>query len=129
MDKQPKLQRIDMIFLRPFSIPTEYKHSIFIMDKNGKEIPDNTKIRIKYCRDKIQTYDIARLYYSDVKKEFNFHNNVRVNCERPNYNIIAHSCHLIIEIIEHKVNIPKENIKFKIKIDYWTNYWVEFWHP
>jgi hypothetical protein len=120
VNKYPKFQRIDMLFLKPFSIPIEYKHFLYICDKTGKEIPDDSKVRIRYCKDKIQTYDKARLYYSDVKRTnekngFNFNNIIKVNW---NY-------HFMIEIIEPKVDIDIKNIKFEIKV----NSWEDFWHP
>ena len=116
----PTCKIVDMLFLKPLTIPTNYNHSLFITDKTGKEISDDTKIKIKYCKDKIQTYDIAKLYYYDVKRTnknggFNFHNNIKVNLDY----------HFVIEIVESKIDISKENIKFTINIDYWT----DFYHP
>ena len=118
IDKYPKYYAIDMDLKKLFTIPTNYNHYLYVEDKNGKEIPDNSKVRmiVGYSVDCLG--DVARLFYSDVKSNnktngFHFHNNIK----RFLYN------HFIIELVEPKVEIDVKNIKFNFVIDVWDSYY------
>ena len=95
-------------------INTAYSLGLYITDENGKEIPDNTKIRItknKTCEEIVQ---LARIYYSDVKMEngksmYSFNYGIELNSEN----------HLMVHVVNSECNIPDTGIKFELESDIW----------
>lgn len=90
-------------------IHTSHKYSLYIMDENGNEIPDNTKIRV--VKEKLSEYitSLANIDYSNIKNGYTFSNVINV----------PHEVYVGFTIINPENNIPKENIKFSFEFDYW----------
>ncbi len=98
------------------TIDPGYIFGLLILDKDGKEIPDNTKIRI--IKD-IPSDDISTLLeinYSDIKMNngnsgYIFNKGFAINAQY----------HLIITTIQ-RPDVPKKNIMFRLMFDYWIRY-------
>ena len=91
-----------------------YSLGLYITDENGKEIPDDTKIRIVKCKPSEFIVQLARTHYSEIKmikgeSQFRFKNGIELNGEQL----------LQIFLVNSTCNIPSENIKFKIEADMW----------
>ncbi len=91
-----------------------YTFGLLILDKDGKEIPDNTKIRIikDIPSDDIST--LVSIFYSDIKMNngksgYIFDKGFEINAR----------WHLVISSVP-QLDIPKENVMFRLMFDYWT---------
>lgn len=103
---------------RGYNYNNAHSLGLYITNENGKEIPDDTKIRItkeKICETIIQ---LARMFYGDIKMtqngdtSYRFHHGIELNC----------SDSLKIYAVNPECNIPAENIKFVMKTDIWNMY-------
>ena len=111
----PKWCSLIRIYLRNIiSVDKGYLFGLIILDKNGKEIPDDTKIRISKDDIVATLIILETVNYSDIK----------MSNENGGYKInrmfeIGSNFLLIIDTPFIFHDIPKENIKFKIEIDLW----------
>lgn len=93
-----------------------YSLGLYIADKNGEEIPDDTKIRITKIKPSEAIVQLARLYYRDIKMTrdrgatYRFLKGIEMNGEE----------HLVVYMINSPINIPAENVKFMIEADIWA---------
>ncbi len=93
-----------------------YSMGLYITDENGEEIPDDTKIRITKEKDSDAIIQLARIFYSDIKRKngqkgsYSFQHGIELN----------YGQHLMVFVVNPGRNIPKENIKFEMEIDLWN---------
>jgi len=101
---------------RGVHIDTAYSLGLYITDENGEEIPDDTKIRIVKEKPSDAIVQMARIFYSDIKRKngekgpYTFQHGIELNSGQ----------HLTINIVNSGCNIPEENIKFEMEIDLWN---------
>ena len=93
-----------------------YSLGLYIIDENGKEIPDDTNIRIEKERTCEAFVQLARIYYSEIKMRdrdtnFRFRQGVELNSQE----------HLMIYIVNSGCNVPAENVKFALEADIWVS--------
>ena len=100
---------------RGADITMAHSISLYITDENGKEIPDNTKIRITKDRPSDFVIQLARVFYGDIKKtedermSYSFVNGIELNGED----------HIMIFAVNPECDISQENIKFEMEADLW----------
>ena len=99
-----------------------YTISLYITDKNGIEIPDDTIITIRQyapsSRAPLSGKTLARVKYLDIKitnknNGYKFDNIIEILSV---YHIFIYATHFNRELI----NIPKKNINFKMTCDIWS---------
>ena len=93
-----------------------YSMGLYITDENGEEIPDDTKIRITKEKPGEDIIQLARIFYSDIKRK---------NGEKGSYSFqhgteINGGQYLRIFVVNSGCNIPEKNIKFEMEIDLWN---------
>jgi len=99
------------------NIDVAYSLELYITDENGKEIPDDTKIRITKARSSEYVIQLARIYYDDIKM------NNKYGAYRFTQGFELQEDDLLeIFVVESKYNISAKNIKVKIETDLWSKY-------
>jgi hypothetical protein len=109
-----------MSFMGKMQIPrgtdpsSAYSLGLYATDENGKEIPDDTKIRITKEKTSDYVIQLARVYYSDIKMKngkagYAFTQGIELNGED----------YLGVFVVNANCNIPAKNIRFKIETDFW----------
>jgi hypothetical protein len=92
-----------------------YPFGLKIIDKDGKEIPDDTKIRIVKDEPSVTLLQLEKLSYSDIKmKNGEAMHRLKKNVE------FRGGEYLIIHIINFQSDIRSENIQLKMKADIWS---------
>ncbi len=93
------------------SVDTNYCLKIELQDENGKEIPNDTKIRIIKHETSATIKNLTKspfIHYSDVKCGYKF----------DTFFEVTNPYH--ISILLNNVNILIKNIEFEFTFDYWT---------
>ncbi len=93
-----------------------YSLGLYITDNNGREIPNDTKIRITKVKPSEDIIQLTRIFYQDIKmtKEgealYRFRQGIEMNGQE----------YLVAHMINAPEEIPSENIKFKMEADLWA---------
>ena len=92
-----------------------YTFSLILLDKNGKEIPDDAIITILKSIPGESLQTLFKLKYSDIKMNngksgYTFHKLSEINTK----------WYFAVAIDYHKFDIPRENVMFRLMFDYWT---------
>ena len=87
--------------------------SLNIKDENGTEIDENVRLRICHIRPSEFVNHILHQPYYNFKL-FKWKDNLKY------FKKILGGDNFIIALINSHINIPEENIKFKITFDCWT---------
>lgn len=91
-----------------------YPFGLYITDEDGKEIPDDTKIRIVKDEPCVTLIQLERSLYSDIKMK----NGESVH--RFKRGVEFHGGeYIMISVINSQNYIRSENIQFKMKTDLW----------
>jgi len=88
---------------------------LYITDEDGKEIPDDTKIRIVKGEPSVTILQLERPLYSDIKMK---NGDVIYGLEKSTE--FHGGEYLIIYVINSQKDIRSENIQFKMKFDLWS---------
>jgi len=91
-----------------------YIFGLIILDKDGREIIDDTEIKIIKDMPSDETKTLLSIYYSDIKM-----NNKKSGYVFDKGFVINARWNFIITTYR-KLDIPKENIMFRLMFDYWT---------
>ena len=91
-----------------------YTFGLLVLDRNGKEIPNDTKIRIIKDIPSDDIRILLNIYYSDIKMNngksgYIFDKGFECNA----------NWHLIITSPQ-QLDVPKENVMFRLMLDHWT---------
>jgi hypothetical protein len=92
-----------------------YPFGLYIVDKDGKEIPDDTKIRIIKDEPSVTIAQLERSSYSDIKmRNGEATHRLEKGVEFRGGELF------IIYIINSQNDIRSENVQFKMKVDLWS---------
>ncbi len=115
--------------LQVFDDNPAYTLSLYVADKDGKEINGSNKIIITKIKPSEEIIQIARIFYSDVSITRFRQDNERYN-QKKSYGelfrlkrgiILYGQEHLTINVINPDVYIPYRNIKVSVDFDFWIN--------
>lgn len=93
-----------------------YSFGLHVIDDDGEEIPDDTKIRITKIKPSEAVVQLARIFYQDIKMtqdgeaSYRFIQGIETN---------GHE-HLVVHLINASKDIPSENVRFKMEADLWA---------
>lgn len=93
-----------------------YSLGLNITKENGKEIPDNTKIRITKMKSSDYVIQLARVSYCDIKMEnrdakYKFDQGVEINGD----------VHIMLYVVNPECDISSAYVGFKMEMDFWND--------
>lgn len=106
-----------------------YTLSLYVTDRDGKEISGNNKIRITKIKTSEAFIQLARVFYADISITRFRPDNERENIQKKAYNQLYRwrqgialygEEHLAIDVINSYSYIPSKNIKVKVDFDLWA---------
>lgn len=95
-------------------VSTNHSLGLYIVNENGLEISDDTKIKVIFLEPSVTYLPILNILYSEIKMK-----NEIPKCKLKKTICLRGGTYIYIDINNSKSYISKENIKFKITCDKW----------